>query len=598
MDVKPALNFTAVNTTPTQPWIVVHEDGTILAAHCTCKAGLGEACSHAAALMYALLAAVEQKDVSCTDMPCAWAPPRGLKKNTMTSHITRKDAEKAVSKWLIGARDRGASVHVTINKGTGVQAIATTVQEYINSSDAFTMCDSKGVPISDSAETKDLEFWKTPSRKIYAIKNTDISKLTRNSSKKRRSEAETPETVKTTLANIEETFKVELKGVESTISGMIEEKMTELAARIGAQSCSLMTVRRFCSEHNLRRRNFVSDESLGCEVLSAINQTGPSYGRKFMTGYLSTLGIRAGEGRVGRILREVHQPYNILRRQGARNLNPIPYHAEYMGHKLHMDQNEKLGMFGVTHVLAVDGFSSIIVANVTMPVKNNLVIYNEVYRAAVASNGMWDQIRVDHGREFFLSLYVQEKLSQHRFNTNRLPYKQTTSSKNLRVERIWPEVNTRVNYPLKEALVDLVDTDSLDMQDNNTKYCVSNLTCQVSQIGLERAVQSWNAHRIPGRRIPNTLAAGGCPQRISMELLRSAAEAARMYEDELGASLSWASAFGTDPFSSEEDRQQAEQVFLQEYPDITVLFDRAVNNDLSLFQDALLCLINATNRFA
>lgn len=45
-----------------------------------------------------------------------------------------------------------------------------------------------------------------------------------------------------------------------------------------------------------------------------------------------------------------------------------------------MDQNEKLGMFGVTHVLAVDGFSSKIVATSTMPVKNNLVIYERVYR--------------------------------------------------------------------------------------------------------------------------------------------------------------------------------------------------------------------------
>jgi len=61
-------------------------------------------------------------------------------------------------------------------------------------------------------------------------------------------------------------------------------------------------------------------------------------------------------------------------------LNPIPYNAQYFGHKLHMDQNEKLGMFGCTHVLGVDGFSGKVVAWKSMPVKNNLMIYDSVYR--------------------------------------------------------------------------------------------------------------------------------------------------------------------------------------------------------------------------
>ncbi|CAM4623379.1 unnamed protein product [Leuciscus chuanchicus] len=75
--VKGKVNHSqAVNMTPTQPWIVVHDDGTILVAHCTCKAGLGEACSHAAALMYAVLAAVNLKDgLSSTEMPYAWVLP-------------------------------------------------------------------------------------------------------------------------------------------------------------------------------------------------------------------------------------------------------------------------------------------------------------------------------------------------------------------------------------------------------------------------------------------------------------------------------------------------------------------------------------------
>lgn len=65
---------------------------------------------------------------------------------------------------------------------------------------------------------------------------------------------------------------------------------------------------------------------------------------------------------------------------GARNLNPTPYQANYMGQKIHMDQNEKLAMFGVTHVIAIDGFSKKDVGHSTMPFKNNLSIYTDVFK--------------------------------------------------------------------------------------------------------------------------------------------------------------------------------------------------------------------------
>ena len=92
-------------------------------------------------------------------------------------------------------------------------------------------------------------------------------------------------------------------------------------------------------------------------------------------------GIKAGQRQISAVLPIVNPTYHHRRQSlTARQVNPIPYSASYFGHKLHADQNEKLGMFGVTHVLAIDGYSRKVVGFVSMPVKNNIEIYKHLFR--------------------------------------------------------------------------------------------------------------------------------------------------------------------------------------------------------------------------
>lgn len=161
-----------------------------------------------------------------------------------------------------------------------------------------------------------------------------------------------------------------------------------------------------------------------------------------MKGLLASEGIVIGETRVGEALSRINPGYHQARQTAtARQLNPVPYRADYFGHKLHIDQNEKLVMFGCTHICAVDGFSRMIVGFVTMPVKNNIEIYCHMFRyiqyviminatnnrPLVLKYGVWDQLRVDQGKEWYLTLFVQEQLAHFRRNTQRAPHLQTSS---------------------------------------------------------------------------------------------------------------------------------------------------------------------------
>ena len=61
---------------PLQAWVAVEKKGLVICGLCNCMAGLGEACSHVAALLFLLDSNTHQKkNLSCTSQPCYWLPP-------------------------------------------------------------------------------------------------------------------------------------------------------------------------------------------------------------------------------------------------------------------------------------------------------------------------------------------------------------------------------------------------------------------------------------------------------------------------------------------------------------------------------------------
>jgi hypothetical protein len=80
--------------------------------------------------------------------------------------------------------------------------------------------------------------------------------------------------------------------------------------------------------------------------------------------------VHVGVDSVGRSLWRVAPGLQVTRTCRARcHLNPLPYTARFFGDKVNFDQNEKLAMYGVTHVMAVDGLSRKIVGMISIPLK-------------------------------------------------------------------------------------------------------------------------------------------------------------------------------------------------------------------------------------
>ncbi|XP_075534465.1 uncharacterized protein LOC142568347 [Dermacentor variabilis] len=68
-------HFQRLREVPLKVWILAKADGTVGTAHCTRMAGVGEACSHVAATLFAVETAVRLRDsTTCTEKKNTWLP--------------------------------------------------------------------------------------------------------------------------------------------------------------------------------------------------------------------------------------------------------------------------------------------------------------------------------------------------------------------------------------------------------------------------------------------------------------------------------------------------------------------------------------------
>ena len=300
------------------------------------------------------------------------------------------------------------------------------------------------------------------------------------------------------------------------------------------------SVRRYCSERSIHR---ISNDELDVIVAEHIRLYGHSYGRRMMQESVrAQLGITSGaisQRRISEASRRVApRAFQARTFDTLQRTNPIPYFAPYFGYKGHFGQNEKVAQtFGMTHVFFIDGCSRFILGSVTMPVKNPILIYEHLFRPALMMYGLFEQIRMDHGREFVLCIFVQELLKGYRFSQRRLPWRQTPSTSNYVAERMWPEVNKRINYPIKRQLCEIQREENIDFAHPVIMFCVSWVTMYVAQDATEQLICSWNHHRIPGPEgcVPvENMMQTSCAVYLPAEMIPTVSEVVRMYEERGG----------------------------------------------------------------
>ena len=72
---------------------------------------------------------------------------------------------------------------------------------------------------------------------------------------------------------------------------------------------------------------------------------------------------------------------------------------------------------------------------------------------------------------------------------------------------MWVEVNSRVNYPIKNALGQFATDGLIDMTQDHAKFAVSWVSCRLAKVDLQLFAEAWNYQSIPLKGRPIDLVA-------------------------------------------------------------------------------------------
>ena len=77
------------------------------------------------------------------------------------------------------------------------------------------------------------------------------------------------------------------------------------------------------------------------------------------------------------------------------------------------------------------------------------------------------------------------------------PFKSTKSTDNNVIERMWVEVNSWINYLIKNAFGQFSTDGLIYMTQDHAKFVVSWVSCQAAKVGLQLFAKVWNYYLIP-----------------------------------------------------------------------------------------------------